>query len=662
MWTRRTDLELPRQIPRIGSGGALLLSVGIIVGGQITGLQTIDHFPAKKVFSIIAQASANGSFDYTGNVLDAAVSVTEPTDHRSAARRIVTNNIDEDSTAIGAGNTDEAVTLAMTFGSAANGAQAKGTKLNPGPGDKSASDNVWDRIRSGFAMDDLDNKIVRKYETFYSRNPKTMAQIIERAQQFLPYIVSEVEQHGLPLELALLPIVESAYNPRAYSRAGAAGLWQFMPYTGKQYGLTQDWWYEGRRDVIDSTEAALRHLYDLSQVFGNDWHLALAAYNAGMYGVQRAIKRNQKRNKPTDYSNLRLNRETRHFVPKLIAVKNIVSNPEAFGLTLPYLAMQPGFQVIEFDFQVDLGIIAADTRIQEYKLAKLNPGLRRTVTPPNGPHRVLVPRGHYGKVMKWKSTLAPSHAVYTVFYSVKAGDALSTIAQKHNVSVSAIKTVNSKDSDLIRIGELLRIPHPTGLARSDIETNANGDVIYRVKKGDILGRIALKYDVSVSAIKSANLLYSDLIKVGETLRIPIPGSRSIHGKTVAKSDSSNRSGHQQYIVHTVRSGESLYVIAKFHGISISSLRNANSLNSDSVQVGQNLRVPVNNTEISKTAATTDQGGIIPSAVYVYVVRSGDSLWTIARNHQTSVSNLEKWNDIDRRDKIHSGQRIIIHVQ
>ena len=392
--------------------------------------------------------------------------------------------------------------------------------------------------------------------------------------------------------MSLLPIVESAYNPRAYSRAGAAGLWQFMPFTGKQYGLTQNWWYEGRRDVIDSTDAALRHLYDLSQVFDNDWHLVLAAYNAGMYGVKKAIKRNQKRNKPTDYSSLRLKVETKHFVPKLIAVRNIVSNPEAFGLTLPYLAMEPRFEVIEFDFQVDLGIIAADTKIQEYKLARLNPGLRRTVTPPNGPHRVLVPPTHYRDVMEWKSTLLPSHAVTTVLYSVRKGDVLSTIAEKHNVSVSAIKSVNSMNSDLIRIGELLRIPQPAALARSNIRTNANGEVIYRVRKGDILGTIALKYDVSVSAIKSANVLYSDMIRVGQKLRIPVPGSRTTHGKTVANPDPPTPIQNQHFVDYVIRSGDTLYKIATIHGITVANLRVANSLSSDRILVGEKLKIPV----------------------------------------------------------------------
>ncbi len=687
-----TERNKSRRFPLIETSRVLLFSVGVTVACQVIGPQSIDSFLTKKVFGIIPEAEANSLFDYSGRVPDGALQVTGPKVSRSIPAQNVTGEISEDKTVVQTTTVAESPQPTETASAQTNSVEIQSptsdssksdivqqqptgtdrsetnivelqvTEMIPVENTNVVPDNVWDRIRSGFAMADLDNKIVRKYEKFYSDNPKTMERIIERAQHFLPHIVLEVERRGLPLELSLLPIVESAYNPRAYSRAGAAGLWQFMPFTGKQYGLTQNWWYEGRRDVIDSTDAALRHLYDLSQVFDNDWHLVLAAYNAGLYGVQKAIKRNQKRDKPTDYSSLRLKVETRHFVPKLIAVRNIVSDPEAFGLTLPYLAMEPRFEVIEFDFQVDLGIIATETRIQEYTLARLNPGLRRTVTPPNGPHRVLVPPTHYHDVMRWKSTLLPSRAVDTVFYIVKKGDVLGTIAEKFNVSVSAVKSVNSMNTDLIRIGELLRIPKPAALARSDIRTNANGEVIYRVKKGDILGTIAQKYDVSVSAIKSANVLYSDMIRVGQKLRIPVPGSRTIHGKTATNANQPKLRQNQQYVDYTVRSGDSLYKIAKVYGIAVANLRVANSLSSDRILVGQKLKVPVNDAQTSKTAATVQQGALSPSTRYVYIVRSGDSLWRIARNHQTSVSSLEKWNDIDRDDKIRIGQRIIIYVQ
>ena len=522
-------------------------------------------------------------------------------------------------------------------------------------------DNVWERIRSGYQLDSLDNKIVRKYEVLYSENPKTMERIIDRAKDYLPYIVSEVERRGLPLELALLPVVESAYNPRAYSRAGAAGLWQFMPYTGKQYGLVQNWWYEGRRDIVASTEAALRHLYDLSVVFDNDWHLALAAYNAGIHGVKKAMKKNRKRNKPTDYSSLRLLRETRHFVPKLIAIRNIVSNPEAFGLTLPYLPMEPQFKIVHFDFQVDLGIVASQTQMQEYQLAKFNPGLRRTVTPPTGPHRILVPTSNYHDVLSWKANLRPSHAVTTVLHTVRKGDVLGIIAEKYNVSVSAIKSVNSMNSNLIRIGEKLRIPTPASLARGDVRINADGDIIYRVKKGDTLSAIGQRYDVSVATLKSVNLLHSDLIRINQKLQIPTPGSRSVHGKVATTPNQDKPKQNQRAIIHDVVSGDTLYGIALTYGVSVAKLRISNSLSSDRIIVGQKLKVPMSGSQSSVAISTSEQKSLSSATRYVYTVRQGDTLWKIAKIHQTKVSNLMQWNNIGQNHRIRTGQQIIIFV-
>ncbi len=521
------------------------------------------------------------------------------------------------------------------------------------------SDNVWERIRSGYEFADLDNKIVRKYEKFYSENPKHMDQIIERARLYLPYIVSEVERKELPLELALLPVVESAYNPRAYSVAGAAGLWQFMPFTGKQYGLKQDWWYEGRRDIIESTDAALRHLQDLGVAFDNDWHLALAAYNAGMYGVKRAIRKNVKRNKPTDYSSLDLRLETRHFVPKLIAVRNIIADPEAFGVTLPDLSMSSTFEIIDFNFQVDLGIMASATNIDEFKLAQFNPGLRRTVTPPGGPYRILVPAGSQQTVLDWKTSLAPSHAVTTVLHNVSSGDVLSRIAQEYNVSVAAIMSVNSMRSDMIRVGETIRIPRPTSIAKSELGSNFGSTVVYRVKRGDVLGTIAEKFGVSVSKIRSANLLHSNLIRVGQKLQIPVPGSSIDQGK-IARSSQPESKG-TQHVTHTVRRGDSLYKIASTYDVSVAKLRATNSLESDRIYVGQKVAIPKETPAPTTKIASAGQSKIVPATRFVYTVRSGDTLWDIARTHQTSVSSLMKWNEIGREQILRTGQRIVIYV-
>ena len=457
------------------------------------------------------------------------------------------------------------------------------------------SEDLWQRIRDDFGFPEMDNKLVRKHVKFYSEQPEYLERILKRASIYLPYIYQKVDSMGMPSEIALLPIIESAYNPRARSRAGAVGLWQFMPFTGKQYGLKQNWWYEGRRDIIASTVAALDYLNYLHSLFDNDWSLALAAYNAGENGIHRAIRKNQNQNKSTRYSNLKLKQETRNFVPKLIAVKNIIANPEAYGIDLPKLSSEPAFEIVQFNFQVDLAILAHWTEIQNYELEQLNPGLRRSVTPPGGPHRILVPSEKYDRVVSWISDLHPSHAVVTAMYQVKPGDVLGTIAQRYNVPVASIKSINSMNSDLIRIGEVIRIPNPSSINHHagfiSQDNKAGRQFIHQVQRGDVLGTIAQRYNVSVANLRTANSLNSDLIRVGQKLRIPIPNTIGQFASTPAAGY--NLASGTRY-VHKVRLGESLWRIARIYQVNVTNLLNWNDIDGDTyIQPGQSIVVYIN---------------------------------------------------------------------
>ena len=457
------------------------------------------------------------------------------------------------------------------------------------------TEDLWQKICDDFGFPEMDNKLVRKHVKFYSERPEYFERILKRANIYLSYIYQQVDSMGMPSEIALLPIIESAYNPRARSQAGAVGLWQFMPFTGKQYGLKQNWWYEGRRDIIASTQAALDYLHYLHLMFDNDWSLALAAYNAGENGINRAIRNNQKLKKSTRYSDLKLKQETRNFVPKLIAVKNIIANPEAYGINLPKLSSEPAFEIVQFNFQVDLAILAHWTEIQKYELEQLNPGLRRTVTPPGGPHRVLVPSDKYDRVVSWISDLHPSHAVVSVMYQVKPGDVLGAIAERYNVSVASIKSINSMNSDLIRIGEVIRIPNPSSISQ--------------------------------------------------------------HAEFIHHNDEAGRQ-----FIHQVQRGEMLETIAQRYNVSVAKLRTANSLNSDSIQVGQKLRIPIPNS-IGQFASTPDAGytTLTTGTRFVHKVKLGESLWRIARLYQVNVTNLLNWNDIDGSTYIHPGQSIVVYT-
>src|SRR5436190_12423688 len=278
--------------------------------------------------------------------------------------------------------------------------------------------SLWPRINAGFTLPPMDNELVREWESWYSSRPDYVERMINRSRHFLFHVVEQVEKRGMPMEIALLPMTESAYNPVAYSRSHASSMWQFIPSTGKDFGLRQNWWYDGRRDVIASTRAALDYLQKLHGMFG-DWQLALAAYNWGEGSVQRAIARNQKAGLPTDYINLKMPAETQLYVPKLQAVKNIVARPQDFNLTLPQLSDHPYFVSVKIDRDIDvaLAVQLAGMSLEEFQT--LNPQMNKPVILAAGTPQILLPYDsanrfvrqlpqHRGPLATWTAWVAPS--------------------------------------------------------------------------------------------------------------------------------------------------------------------------------------------------------------------------------------------------------------
>ena len=551
----------------------------------------IIAFTLTPILKVVPEAAANSEWDYVLDLPDPRI----PQPHWNP--RVNQLSPSELNYYGNKGNNKNTTQLPAASGDTVNISIAPGTIENSTQRIETGnhSEDLWQKIRDNFGFPEMDNKLVRKHVKFYSERPEYFERILKRASLYLPYIAQKVNSMGMPSEIALLPIVESAYNPRARSRAGAVGLWQFMPFTGRQYGLKQDWWYEGRRDIIASTAAALDYLSHLHSLFDNDWSLALAAYNAGENGIHRAIRKNQNQNKSTGYSDLRLKQETRNFVPKLIAVKNIIANPEAYGIDLPKLSSEPAFEIVQFNFQVDLAILAHWTDIQNYELEQLNPGLRRTITPPGGPHRVLVPADKHDRVVSWKSDLHPSHAVVTAMYQVKPDDVLSAIAQRYNVSVTSIKSINTMKSDFIRIGEVIRIPNPSSINHHaefiNQDSKTGGQFIHQVQRGDMLGTIAQRYNVSVAKLRTANLLNSDLIRVGQKLHIPIPNTIGQFASTPAAGY--NLTSGTRF-VHKVKLGDSLWRIARIYQVDVTNLLNWNDIDSGTyIHPGQSIVVYVN---------------------------------------------------------------------
>jgi membrane-bound lytic murein transglycosylase D len=379
-------------------------------------------------------------------------------------------------------------------------------------------DDIWDRIRSGLTLPELDSKHVSAYERAYSEQPKYLQRVFERASPFLPYIVEQVAARGFPLEIALLPVVESAFRPKARSWAGAEGMWQFIAATGRRHGLQQNWWYDGRHDVIESTRAALDYLQFLQAEFNGDWFLALAAYNGGENRIARELSRNRKQGKPLHFTALKLHSETHRYVPRLIAVRNIIADPEAFGVVLPDIPNRQPIAVIDAESQIDFAIVSTLAHVPLQMLLDLNPGYKRRATPPNGPHRIAVPATHQQQLIAGLANLSPNKRLRWTGYRVTSGDVLGKIAQKYGVSVREIRDANRLRGDLIKPGQNLIIPlsaQTLSTTAIDPPTAATGNRhTYRVSPGDTLWSIARRYRVYISQLTDWNS-----IEAGAVLRL-----------------------------------------------------------------------------------------------------------------------------------------------
>ncbi len=321
--------------------------------------------------------------------------------------------------------------------------------------------DMWQRIRSDFAMKRMDTDLVRQWESFYSAKPEYFARMVDRSSHYLFHIIEEIERRKMPSEVALLPMIESAYNPQAYSKAHASGLWQFIPSTGRLYGLRQNWWYDGRRDVIAATNAALDYLEKLYAQFG-DWELALASYNWGEGAVARAIARNQAKGLPADYASLTMPAETRNYLPKLIAVKNIIADPARFGVTLAGVPNEPYFEVVTVKRHIDVKLAAkfAGMPLEEFKF--LNPAHNKAVIKAGGSETIVLPRN---KVAAFNANLENNDKPLVSWqaHTIKPGEKPEKIAAKYGMSMAELKQVNGiSGNNKFSTGQSLLVPVTAG--------------------------------------------------------------------------------------------------------------------------------------------------------------------------------------------------------
>jgi len=467
--------------------------------------------------------------------------------------------------------------------------------------------DLFDRIRAGYAIPDIDNYGVDREVESYRSRPDFLDRTFKRGSRYLYFIVTELERRGMPLELALLPVVESAFNPVAYSRSRAAGLWQFIPSTGKHYGLAQNWWIDERRDVQRSTMAALDYLQYLNRYFDGDWYLAIAAYNGGEGTVKTAIRRNTTAGRPTDFFSLQLRAETRDYVPKLLAIRRIVGDPAAFGLQFEPIANEPYFGVVDPGRQIDLGEAATLAGISRDDIFALNPAFNRMTTPPDGPYKLLLP--------------VQSVEPFRVAMLTDAGAA--------QLAAAAVEP-----------------PQTT---------------IHQVKRGDTISAIARRYDISAGQLLEANGLTDTTIHPGDTLQVPGAGPASAtlaaaapREEIAAQLPERQKAAPQRSSgVHMVKPGDTLWGIARRYGVTVPALAAENGMDSKSpLTAGTRLKIP--------GASRAASAGSAEATRMTYQVRRGDTLSEIAGRFNVSVRQLTTWNGLRPSSTIRAGQRLVVY--
>lgn len=467
-------------------------------------------------------------------------------------------------------------------------------------------EDIWKRIRNNLQLDrHLDNKSVKERIAWYARNQDYLNRVAQRATPYIYHIVQELEKHNMPLDLALLPVVESAFQPFAYSRSHASGIWQFIPGTGKMYGLKQNWWYDGRRDIVAATKGAIAYLEKLNKQFHGDWQHALASYNSGERNVERSIKRNIAANKDTDFFSLRLPRETRGYIPSLLAIAEIVAAPEKYGIKLTPIPNEPYFEKIDIGGQLDLSTAAELMGLSMDELYTLNPGFNRWATDPEGPHYLLVPIDKKQHFVTGLTAIPTEKRMSWNQHIIQSGESLSQIAEKYKTSVTIIKETNKIRGNLIRAGHSLVIPtskEPGKFYTLSLENrwlgglkkDGDGDkYIYTVRNGDSLWLIGRRYDVSINQLCDWNGIKArNVLRPGQkiTLWVPTPGekpSQNVATNSIVKANySRNDEGHIHY---TVKKGDSLWLISRQFGVTIGQLQVWNKLtNGRHLQPGQTL--------------------------------------------------------------------------
>jgi membrane-bound lytic murein transglycosylase D len=469
------------------------------------------------------------------------------------------------------------------------------------PTQQPAENDLLARLRRGFSLEPQDNNRVDGERKWFVNHPDYLDRVFTRAQRYLPFILDEIDKRGLPYELALLPIVESAYDPFAYSHGRAAGLWQMIPGTATRFGVRQNWWYDGRRDIVDSTGGALKYLEYLHKFNNGDWFNAIASYNSGEGNVRKAVRRNTAADKPIDFWNLRLSKETSAYVPRLLALVEIVRDPARYGITLPNVVDEVQFVVTDTETQVDLALAAELAGVDVDTVYAFNPGYNRWATDPKGPHQLVMPVAVADEFRNALAQVPTNERIRWKRHEVKNGDTVSEIADDYNTTAASIRSANNIRNNTIRVGSHLMIP------------------------------VATKPLNAYSQSADARL---------------------------AKTQDRQRAGNK--IDHIVASGESFWTISRRYEVGVRELAAWNGLApGDTLSVGRKLVVWTDKSAGPSMSPTVALGNT--TRKLNYTVRRGDSLYLIASKFRITINDLVRWNSIDKNKLLQPGQRLTMYV-
>jgi membrane-bound lytic murein transglycosylase D len=548
--------------------------------------------------------------------------------------------------------------------------------------------DLWCRMRMGYKFQVEDNEAIQEAVAYFAEAQTFFDKVARRARPYLYYVVREIEAQDLPLELALVPVIESAYRTTAVSPKAAAGLWQFIPSTGEQFGLTQNEWYDARYDVVASTRAALKYLKSLHRRFKSDWFLALAAYNWGQGNISKAIEKNAAEGKPTDFWSLELPTETRQYVPRLIAVAEIIAHPQDYGISLKSIASRPYFKQVEIDHPISLEIAAdlAGMSIEDFKY--YNPTHLQDTTALTGSQRFTLPINYADQ---FKKNIAGRSTVDLIPTPVTTEETPIESSEDEMTAEETTAKTDTSNLETLAINEVETAVEKTVSVKDVFQLSADKSVAevthyYKVKSGDTLWHIAKRHKMKLSKLQQLNGFDGRHLKVGQNIKIGGSPQQAIKTVKAFLLPSQHPIETQQY---RVQKKETLWKIAKRYKTTVPLLRALNNLQGQSLKIGTTLKIPVplpekeeetvvaevaENTEAQPSEISTDKEKVTEDSAesiaeetvqestkkkVIHTVKSGESLWLIARQYRVKIDELAEWNSLQKREALKSGQKLTV---